>query len=71
MIKNKCLVCGSFNLRADRALSGRLICTSCGTPYGVRKVAKYKSNNKSDLFSNNKKLFFIALSIFIFILVII
>ena len=36
MIANKCLVCGSSNLRADRALSGRLVCNSCGTPFGAR-----------------------------------
>ena len=42
MIANKCLVCGSSNLRADRALSGRLVCNSCGTPFGVRRRGKIK-----------------------------
>ena len=45
MILNKCLVCGSSNLIADRALSGRLICTSCGNPYGVRNLGSNKINN--------------------------
>ena len=71
MIKNKCLVCGSFNLRADRALSGRLICTSCGTPYGVRTTGKYKSNINNSSFINVKKTIFIFLLIFVFIIVII
>ena len=68
MISNKCLVCGSSNLRADRALSGRLICTSCGNPYGVRKVRR----NKLNLNHFNKN-FWLFSSIFIlaFILVII
>ena len=55
MIFNKCLVCGSSNLRADRALSGRLVCTSCGNPYGVRKVRRNSISNLSS-FSFNKKM---------------
>jgi len=54
MIANKCLYCGSYNLRADRALSGRLVCTSCGNPYGVKKVGRNKLT-KFDSFSLNKK----------------
>ncbi len=71
MTKNKCLVCGSFNFRADRALSGRLFCTSCGNPYGVRKVGRNKLNNNSSSFINNKSLFFMFLFVFVFIIVII
>ena len=71
MNKNKCLVCGSFNLRADRALSGRLICTSCGNPYGARKIIRYKSDNNFSSFINTKNLFFIFLLIFVLILVVI
>ena len=71
MNKNKCLVCGSFNLRADRALSGRLICTSCGNSYGVRKVGRNQSININHSFINKKKVFFIFLFIFIILLVII
>ena len=68
MILNKCLVCGSSNLRADRALSGRLICASCGNPYGVRKV----SRNKLHLnYFNNKFWLFASIFILAFILVII
>tara|TARA_B100000579_G_C22779866_1_gene828661 strand:+ start:510 stop:713 length:204 start_codon:yes stop_codon:yes gene_type:complete len=66
MLTDKCLFCGSSNLRADRALSGRLVCTSCGNPYGVRNVGRKKINN----FSFNKKFFFIFILIFAFILVI-
>ena len=42
MIGNKCLVCGSSKMRADRALSGRLVCDSCGTPLGVGRKGKNK-----------------------------
>ena len=68
MIANKCLFCGSSNLRADRALSGRLVCTSCGNPYGVRKVGRNKIKN---LTFDKKYLFFFFILIVAFILVII
>tara|TARA_Y100001968_G_scaffold220324_1_gene203157 strand:- start:1724 stop:1939 length:216 start_codon:yes stop_codon:yes gene_type:complete len=71
MIKNKCFICGSFDFRADRALSGRLICTSCGNPYGVRKVGRNNSFKKKSLVTNTKQLFFISLLIIVFVLVII
>jgi len=71
MNKNKCLVCGSFNFRADRALSGRLICISCGSPYGVRKVGRKKSIAHNALSIINKKLFFIIIFMFVFILIVI
>ena len=48
MVANKCLVCGSSNFRADRALSGRLVCNSCGTPFGVGR----RRNNKSTIYKN-------------------
>tara|TARA_Y100001968_G_scaffold308019_1_gene326352 strand:- start:982 stop:1197 length:216 start_codon:yes stop_codon:yes gene_type:complete len=71
MTKIQCLVCGSSNLRADRALSGRLVCNSCGTPYGVRKGRMNKINSFKT-FSFNKKIWlFILLLTFAFILVII
>ena len=64
----KCLFCGSSSLRADRALSGRIICTSCGKPYGARKV---NSNKMPILYSiNKKKLFFIVIIIVVFIVLI-
>tara|TARA_B100000700_G_C14304402_1_gene516350 strand:+ start:314 stop:526 length:213 start_codon:yes stop_codon:yes gene_type:complete len=68
---NKCYVCGSSDLRADRALAGRLVCTSCGNPYGIKKVGRNKVN-KFNLISLNKKyLFFISILIFAFIIVVI
>tara|TARA_Y100001968_G_C19333920_1_gene705779 strand:+ start:655 stop:870 length:216 start_codon:yes stop_codon:yes gene_type:complete len=71
MIANKCLVCGSSNLRADRALSGRLVCTSCGNFYGVRKSGVNKLNN-SNIFSLNRKYwFFIFIFIVAFVIVVI
>ena len=71
MLANKCLFCGSSNLRADRALSGRLVCTSCGNPYGVRKVVRNKINNLNPLYSSNKNWLFVLILLFVFILVII
>ena len=71
MITNKCLFCGSTNLRADRALSGRLVCTSCGNPYGVRKVGIKNVYNFNPFSFNKRYLIFLLLLIFAFILAII
>ena len=71
MIVNKCFVCGSRNLRADRALSGRLVCNACGTPYGVGIRRSKNKNHINTLASNYKYLFFLFLLILAFILVII
>ena len=58
-------------MRADRAMSGRLVCISCGTPYGVRKGGRNKISSFNN-FSFNKKLWlFILIFIFAFILVVI
>ena len=62
------MVCGSSNLRADRALSGRLICTSCGNPYGVRKV---RINIMNPYHIYRKYWLFFSVLIVVFILVII
>ena len=70
MIKNKCLVCGSFDFRADRALSGRLICISCGYPYGVRRAGRNKFMNNASII-NTKQFLFIFLLVFVIIIVII
>ena len=71
MSSNKCLACGSTNLRADRSLSGRLVCNSCGTPFGIGR-RRIKKNYYVNVFPSNKKfVFFIFLLIFVFILVII
>ena len=71
MIINKCLVCGSSNLRADRALSGRLVCNACGTPAGVSRRVKNKKNIYSTFSLNNKYFIFICILILAFILVVI
>ena len=71
MIANKCLFCGSTNLRADRALSGRLVCTNCGNPYGVRKAGRNTLNAHNSFSFNNKYLIFICIFVVAFILVII
>ena len=71
MISNKCLVCGSYSLRADRALSGRLVCNSCGTPFGVKRSGNNKINNFNVFSFANKYFLFICILIVSFILVII
>ena len=71
MIANKCLFCGSANLRADRALSGRLVCTNCGNPYGVRKAGRNKLNDLNPFSFNKKYWIFICILVVAFILVII
>jgi len=71
MIANKCLVCGSSKLRADRALSGRLVCTSCGNPYGVRKAGRIKIKNFTPFYFNKKYCFFLSILIFAFILAVV
>ena len=58
-------------MRADRALSGRLVCNSCGTPYGVRRSGGIKTNNFEIFTLNKKYLFFFFILIFAFIIVII
>ena len=70
MIGTKCLVCGSSSIRADRALSGRLVCNSCGTPLGVKSRRKNIINNKNFFYLNKKYLLLICILILTFILVI-
>ena len=71
MIGNKCLVCGSSNLRADRALYGRLVCNACGTPVGVGRRLKNKKSIYNKFSLNNKSFIFICILILAFILVVI
>ena len=71
MIANKCLVCGSSNMRADRALSGRLVCNSCGTPFGIGRRRNKKTNYFNFLSLNNKYFLFICILIVAFLIVII
>tara|TARA_B100000579_G_scaffold242254_1_gene198631 strand:- start:7280 stop:7495 length:216 start_codon:yes stop_codon:yes gene_type:complete len=71
MNANKCLFCGSSRLRADRALSGRLVCTSCGNPYGVKKVRRNQMIKLNYFSLNNKYLIFLVIFLIAFLLVII
>ena len=70
MIATKCLVCGSSSMRADRALSGRLVCNSCGTPLGVGRLGSKKLINYNNFSLRNKYFIFICILILAFILVI-
>ena len=58
-------------MRADRALSGRLVCNSCGTPFGVGRRVNYKTYFYSKFSFNNKYILFICILIVAFILVVI
>ena len=58
-------------MRADRALSGRLVCNSCGTPFGVGRRGGKIINNSNYLSINKKYFLFIVIFIIAFILVII
>ena len=71
MVANKCLICGSSNLRADRALSGRLVCNSCGTPFGVGKRVNNNTSIYNTVSLNNKYFVFLCILIIAFILVVI
>ena len=71
MIATKCLVCGGSSIRADRALSGRFVCNSCGTPVGVSRQGNNKINNFSIFSLKNKYFIFFCILILAFIIVII
>tara|TARA_Y100001968_G_C19410172_1_gene745836 strand:- start:1188 stop:1364 length:177 start_codon:yes stop_codon:yes gene_type:complete len=58
-------------MRADRSLSGRLVCNSCGTPFGGRGAVKNKINNLNGFSLNRKYALFLFIFIIAFTLVII
>ena len=58
-------------MRADRALSGRLVCTSCGNPYGVRMGRRNTARDLNRFNINKKYWLFLCVLIFTFILVVI
>ena len=58
-------------MRADRALSGRLVCTSCGTPFGVGRQGKNKKINYNMFSLNNKYFLFLCILILAIVIVII
>lgn len=58
-------------MRADRALSGRLVCNSCGTPFGVGRRVNNKKGIYSKFLFNNKYILFISILIVAFILVVV
>jgi uncharacterized membrane protein YvbJ len=57
-------------MRADRALSGRLVCNSCGTPFGVGRRVNNKTSIYNNFSFNNKYILFICILIVAFILVV-
>ena len=60
----RCNRCGSSNLRADRALAGRIICNDCGTPFSKsRPWGKSRSNKAMNSSVKNMLLFIIFIII--------
>ena len=41
----RCTYCGGNNLRADRALAGRLVCGECGRPVVKNYFVKFNVNS--------------------------
>ena len=68
MKTNSCHKCGSFNLIADRALAGRIICANCGTP--ISNYA-YKSNSPTLNINRNFKNIIIFTVLFILVLILV
>ena len=58
-------------MRADRALSGRLVCNSCGTPFGVGRRVNNKKGIYNNFSFNNKYILFICILIVAFFLVVV
>ena len=66
MPSNRCHRCGSFNLIADRALAGKIICSDCGTPI----LNSYRSNNSIFTFKkSNRSILLLLLCIFLIIII--
>ena len=67
MRKAICNYCGSPNLRADRSLSGRIICMSCGRPYGGRSFSVNKTGK--GVLSNSHLFLYLLLFMIVFIII--
>ncbi len=46
MGNNRCKSCGGKKFRADRALAGKLICATCGSPIGTRTFNRSHRSGK-------------------------
>ena len=66
---NRCSNCGSTNLRADRALAGRIVCNDCGIPFGN---SSYRARNiPGKIGKKNRTLNLLLLFLFCFFILII
>ena len=64
MNPSHCYICGSTQFRADRALAGKLICTKCGSPAGVRRNRLHRKNvARSNRLSNTNVIVIIIIII--------
>ena len=70
MNTNRCNVCGSNSLRADRALAGRIVCNNCGSPVGVR-LRKSKTFFRTKRNSSRNRSIFIVMLAFTLLFIII
>ena len=65
-----CGRCGSTNIVADRALAGRLVCSTCGS-FSIKLSSNYLPKELNKLLIYNKtNLFIITMLLVLFIIII-
>ena len=65
-----CERCGSANIVADRALAGRLVCSTCGS-FSIKSCSNYLPKELNKLLIYNKtNLFIIIMLLVLFIIII-
>ena len=65
MKNSSCNFCGSSRLKADRALSGRIICMDCGRPIGLNSYSG--RNTKSN--KNDKAIVFVLILVSVILII--
>ena len=68
-MRNECDYCGSSQLRADRALSGRIVCMRCGRPTNGRSFTGKTLIRKPRKILKNYLFLIIVLFVFLIIIV--
>lgn len=65
-----CERCGSTNIVADRALAGRLVCSTCGS-FSIKSSSNHLPKELNKLLINNKtNLFIIIMLLVLFVIII-
>ncbi len=65
-----CEKCGSTNIVADRALAGRLVCSTCGS-FSIKSSSNYLPKELNKLLVFNKTNLFIIIMLLVVFLIII